>query len=465
MTDNRDLKPQPTFNVIEAGAVIISVVVGVGIFKTPSLVAANVSSEISFLLIWLLGAVISLMGALCYGELATAYPHPGGEYHYLTRSFGKEIALLFAWTRLSVMQTGSIALLAFVFGDYCSQLFPLGDRPSGMAESFGLAESFRLASQTQPLHAASIYGALAVIILTVINIMGLQPSKWIQNWLTAAKLLGLLFIFGVGLALTSSSSSSSAPLISSTSNTEGSYGSAMIFVLLTYGGWSEAAYLSAEIQDVQRNMVRVLVGSIGTIALVFLLVNYAYLKGLGLSAIANSEAVAADLMRQILGEAGAQFISLLVAISALGAMQGTMTTGARTNYALGQDWKLFSWLGRWDKRTQTPLNALLTQGAIALALILLGTLTRSGFATMVEYTAPVFWFFLLLTTLSLFVLRTMETEVSRSFRVPLYPLTPLLFCATCVYMLQASLTYTGIGALVGVGVLLSGVPLLLVARY
>ncbi len=437
MSDNPKTKPQSTFAVIDAVAVIVGIVVGVGIFKTPSLVAANVSNGVSFLLIWLLGGLISFMGALCYGELATAYPHPGGEYHYLTRSFGKEIALLFAWARLSVMQTGSIALLAFVFGDYFSQLLPLGE------------------------YASSIYAALAVITLTVINALGIQPSKWVQNWLTAAKIVGLLFIFFAGLALTSSSTSGVSPI----SNPEGSYGSAMIFVLLTYGGWSEAAYLSAEIQDVQRNMVRVLVGSIGTISLVFLLVNFAYLKGLGLSAIASSEAVAADLMGKALGEVGAQFISLLVAISALGAIQGTILTGARTNYALGQDWKLFGWLGRWDERTQIPLNALMIQGTIALALILLGTLTRSGFATMVEYTAPVFWFFLLLTTLSLFVLRTLEPEVSRSFRVPLYPLTPLLFCATCVYMLQASLTYTGIGALVGVVVLLTGVPLLLIGRH
>jgi amino acid transporter len=437
LSDKPKTKPQPTLAVIEAVAMIVGIVVGVGIFKTPALVAANVSSGIGFLWIWLLGGLLSLIGALCYAELATTYPHPGGEYHYLARSFGQEIALLFGWARLSVMQTGSLALLAFVFGDYFSQSLPLGTR------------------------AAEIYAALAVITLTGINALGIQPSKWLQNWLTAAKLAGLLFIFFTGLTL----NSSSTPAVSATSNPEGSYGSAMIFVLLTYGGWSEAAYLSAEIEDVQRNMVRVLVGSIGAIALVFLLVNFAYLKGLGLDAIASSEAVAADLLRQVLGEAGAQFISLLVAVSALGAIQGTIFTGARTNYALGQDWKLFSWLGRWDERTQTPLNALMVQGIIALALIWLGTLTRNGFTTMVEYTAPVFWFFLLLTTLSLFVLRTVEPELSRSFRVPLYPLTPLLFCATCVYMLQASLTYTGIGALVGVVVLLSGVPLLLVVRH
>ncbi len=437
MTDNLKSQPQSTFNVLETGAVIIGIVIGAGIFKTPALVAANVHSDIDFLLIWLLGGLISLTGALCYAELATAYPHPGGEYHYLTRSFGKEIALLFAWGRMSVMQTGSIALLGFVFGDYCSQLLSLGDRSAG------------------------IYAALAVMSLTLVNALGIQLSKWLQNWLTAAKLVGLLFIFCIGLAWTSSS----LPINYSLSNTEASYGTAMIFVLLTYGGWSEAAYLSAEIQDVKRNMVRILVGSMGAITLVFWLVNFAFLQGLGLRAIANSEAVAADLLGRYFGEPGIQFISLLVAISALGAMQGTILTGARTNYALGKDWQVFSWLGQWHKSTQAPLNALIVQGGITLTLIFLGTLTRSGFTAMVEYTAPVFWFFLLLTTLSLFVLRNVEPEVNRPFCVPLYPLTPLLFCAACIYMLQASLTYTGIGALVGILVLLSGLPLLLLIQH
>ena len=227
MSEQPQAKPRPTLTIIEAVAVIVGIVVGVGIFKTPTLVANNVSNGISFLLIWLLGGLISLLGALCYGELATAYPHPGGEYHYLKLSFGREIALLFAWARLTVMQTGSIALLAFVFGDYCSQLVPLGEQ------------------------ANSIYAAVAVIILTGINALGIQPSKWIQNWLTTVKLVGLLFIVWTGLAVTFSFT----PAVSATSNPEGSYGSALIFVLLTYGGWSEAAYLSAEIQNVQRNMV------------------------------------------------------------------------------------------------------------------------------------------------------------------------------------------------------------------
>ena len=417
-------------------AVIVGIVIGSGIFKTPSLVAANVETEMGFLLIWLWGAGLSLLGAFCYVELGSAYPHAGGEYYYLKRAFGNALAWLFAWGRLSVIQTGSIALLAFVFGDYVSQLFWLGD------------------------YSSSIYAALVVTLLSALNLLGTQPSKWTQNCLSAAKILGLLLVIGAGLFAPSPES----PLTSPTQPPHGSYGLAMIFVLLTYGGWSEAAYLSAELSDVQRNLTRVLIGSLSLLAVLFVLLNFAYLKGLGLTALAESEVVAADLMRLVFGERGAQFISCLIAVSVLGATNGTILTGARTIYALGQDYSGFSFLGQWNQRTQTASNALLVQGAIALALVLLGTLTRTGFVSMVEYSAPVFWFFLLLSGLSLLILRHKEPDVPRPFLVPFYPLTPLLFCATCLYMLQASLIDTGIGALVGLAVLLAGIPLLLVVH-
>ena len=428
--------PRPTLSVIDAVAVIVGIVIGVGVFKSPSDVASHVGSDITFLLVWPVGGIISLVGALCYAELATAYPHAGGDYHYLARSFGTDIAILFAWARLTVIQTGSIAVLAFVFGDYVSQLLPLGN------------------------YSSPIYAALAIASLTVLNSIGVRQGKWTQNLLTAAKVLGLLLVSLVGLAF-----SPSASAVSAAPSPQAAYGLAMIFVLLAYGGWSEAAYISAELRDVQRNMTRALLWGISIITAIFLLTNLAYLKGLGLTAIGRSEVVAADLMRRAVGEGGAQFISFLIAISALGATNGTIFTGACTNYALGQDFSLFGFLGRWNERADTPTNALLAQGAIALALVLLGAMTRHGFATMVEYTAPVFWFFLLLTGLSLFVLRTKEPEILRPFRVPFYPFTPLLFCATSVYMLQASLTYTGVGALVGVGVWLAGVPVLLLARH
>jgi len=159
-----------------------------------------------------------------------------------------------------------------------------------------------------------------------------------------------------------------------------------------------------------------------------------------------------------------EVVNRFPAISALGAMNATIFTGARTNYAWGQDFRALRFLGVWHERAHTPVNALLMQGLISLALVALGAWTRKGFSTMVDYTAPVFWFFFLLTGLTLFILRTNDPENPRPFRVPLYPLVPLLFCVVCVYMLQSSLSYTGVGALVGVAVLLAGIPALLLSH-
>jgi amino acid transporter len=164
-------------------------------------------------------------------------------------------------------------------------------------------------------------------------------------------------------------------------------------------------------------------------------------------------------MQALLGGRGALLLSLIVAISALTSINATIITGARCNHALGRDFPRFGFLGRWTA-SGTPINALLLQGAVALLLVGLGAGTRSGFATLVEYTAPVFWSFFLLTGLALLRLRHKDPHTPRPFRVPLYPLTPLLFCASSAYMLWSSVSYTGTGALVGVAVLLAGLPVL-----
>jgi APA family basic amino acid/polyamine antiporter len=155
---------------------------------------------------------------------------------------------------------------------------------------------------------------------------------------------------------------------------------------------------------------------------------------------------------------------VLIAITTLGAINATIFTGARTNYAIGRDFDLFAFLGRWREKTNVPANALLLQGAIASGLVLLGTVTRKGFETMVEFTAPVFWLFFLLSGLALFALRLREPGVARPFKVPCYPFTPILFCISCGYMLWASLAYTGIGATVGLVLLFTGAIFLAAAR-
>jgi amino acid transporter len=229
----------------------------------------------------------------------------------------------------------------------------------------------------------------------------------------------------------------------------------MVFVLLTYGGWNEAAYLSAELKG-ERTIVRALVISIAIITLLYLLANVAYLRGLGLAGTANSDAVAADLVRHALGDGPARALSVLVAISALTSANATIFTGARTNYALGHDVRVLSALAHWDRRTGTPTTALLLQAAVALALVAFGALARKGFETMVEYTAPVFWFFVPLVAISVFVLRRRDPATPRRFHVPLYPFTPAVFALAAAYLCYASLAYTGIGALAGVAVLALG---------
>jgi basic amino acid/polyamine antiporter, APA family len=427
--------PRQTLSHWDAVALIVGIVVGVGIFRLPSFVAANVDSGALFLWLWIAGGAISLVGALVYSELASTFPNTGGEYHFLTRAYGRSTGFLFAWGRMAVMQTGSIALVAFVFGDYASELLPLG-----------------------PL-SASIYAAAAIVVLTSLNVFGSFQGKWTQNLLTALIIVGVLAAVGAGFSV--------GPPYPPQVASDGArvVGAAMIFILLTYGGWNEAAYLSGEIRDVQRNMVRALITGIVIITALYLLVNYTYLRVLGLEGLRASQAVGADLLRASVGAVGATIFSVIVGVAALSTLNATIFTGARTNYALGRDFAVLGFLGRWRSNGETPANALLAQGAIALLLVLFGTaLPRGGVETMVDYTAPVFWFFFLLSGVSLFVLRWRAPDAPRGFRVPLYPVTPLLFCGTCLYMLYSSLAFTGVGSLVGVAVVAAGIPLLLFGR-
>jgi basic amino acid/polyamine antiporter, APA family len=426
--------PRPALQARDAVGLIVGIVIGAGIFSVPALVATHAGSASAMLLAWGLGGLISLAGAMCYAELATMYPHPGGDYLYLKLAFGRAISFLFAWARLTVIPTGSIALLAFVFGDYASQIVSFGE------------------------HSSASYAALLVILLTALNVAGLKQGKSTQNLLTSLEVLGIGLIIFAGLLLAPVHALASPAPAAADPN----WGLVLVFVMLAYGGWNEAAYISAELRRPQRNIARSLCWSIAIVTTLYLLLNLAYLNTLGLSGMSESQAVAADAMRLSLGEAGARLVSLFIAVAAITSANATILMGARATFAFGRDFKTFSALTRWQGTA--PVNALLVQGGIALALVLLGALTRSGFETMVEYTAPVFWFFFLLAGLALFVLRLREPEASRPFRVPLYPLTPFVFCATSAYLLYASVMYTGIGALVGLAVLACGLPALWLTR-
>jgi len=432
--------PKQVLSLYDCVAIIVGLVIGVGIFRLPSIVAGIAGDEVLILSIWLLGGVISFIGALCYAELSTAYPSTGGEYHFLTRAYGGSVGFMFAWARMTVVQTGSMALLAYVFGDYASQVAPLGE------------------------HGTTIYAVLAVVILTGLNIAGIHLTRNVQKFLASVAVLGLLSVVAAGF-LFSGEPVAAAPTITETSFISGLssavLGSSLIFVLLTYGGWNEAAYVSAEVRDGRRNIVRALLLSIGIITAIYVAVNYVYIKVLGVEGVAKSTAVAAEVMGVVFGSTGAIFITLLILVKALASINVTIFTGARTNYALGRDFPLFSFLHHWSARG-APARALLFQGAIALGLIIFGS--QKGVQTAVDYLSPVFWMFFLLTGVALFVLRRRGGGAPGAFRTPLYPIVPALFCLTCAYMLYSSVSYAGTGALVGLGVVALGLPFLLLAR-
>ncbi|MGQ4273282.1 APC family permease [Terrihabitans sp. B22-R8] len=424
--------PRPTLSVVDGIAIMVGIVIGAGIFRTPPLVAANVDTETAFLLVWLVGGIAVLIGAICYAELAASYPNVGGEYHFLQRAFGRRVALLFAWARCTIIQPGAIAAVAFVYGDYMQQILPLG--------SYG----------------ASLHAAISVILLTGLNVVGTLQSKNLQIGLTILELLAVGAVVAAGVL----AEPVAAAVPAAEAQTGNALGMAMVFVLLTYGGWNEAAYMSGELRNVRRTMIRVLVGGTALIVITYTAINIAFLQVLGLEGLRASDAPAASVMRAAGGEVGVVLLSLIVGVAALSTINATIFTGARTFYALGRDVPQLP-LGKWDERGGTPRQGLIAQAVLTLGLVLFGAVTRDGFQAMVDYTSPVFWLFMMLVSISLFVLRRKEPDLARPFRVPFYPALPALFVLICAGLLWSSLAYTGNGAWVGVAVLLAGAPLLL----
>jgi amino acid transporter len=431
--------PRPVLSVFDGVMIVIGIVIGGGIFSLPPLVAGISGSPQWMFIAWGLGAVLALIGALCYAELATAFPSAGGDYHFLTRAYGRDLSFFFAWARVMVITTGSIALLAFVFGDYMSRVLPLGAQSS------------------------TIYAVLIVVVLTAVNIAGLRDSSRTQNLMAALLVLGMLAVVIAGFGHPAAAAVAPEAVLPPA---PAAFGTALLFVLFTFGGWNEAAYISAEVRGGARAIVKVLVLGLAVVTAVYLLFVGALLAGLGFEGLKAAKAPAADVAAAFFGEFGGRLVGAVAALAALTSINATMIVAARTNYSVGTDWKLFSVLGRWSGRRDAPVAAYLATGALSLALVLLAAFNQGGVKFMVEFTAPVFWFFFLLTGIALFVLRFKAPAVERPYRVPLYPVLPMIFVATCAFLLYKSLEWALVNKAVQVAlyVMAAGVVVWLAAR-
>ena len=422
--------------------IAVGMVVGAGIFKSPALVAQNVGSPMAVYGVWILGGLISLIGALCYGELSTAYPHAGGDYHFLTKAYGPTFGFSFAWARFAIINTGSIALLGFVIGDYLNLVWNLGP------------------------HGPALYAFGAVVIMTAFNLRGTHGGVAADYAITCLEVLGLFMLAAAAAWLVLHTIPPATLGSGSPPNLVG-VGYGLVFVLLAFGGWSEMATLSAEIKNSEhgpkQGMVIALVSAVAIITLLYLLANWALLRGLGIEGLARSQTPAADLMARAFGPQAGALLAIGVAAAAITSINGTIIVGARTTYAAAHDRKGFSWVAHWDRARGIPSQAILAQGAVSIALVALGAFYQ-GFATLVDYTAPVYWAYLTASGLAVIRLRQAQPNHPRPFKVPFYPFLPLLFAASSAAMLWSSLNYVKVGALFGIGVVAVGVGLALVTR-
>lgn len=455
--------PPPTLTMWDSVSIIVGIVVGVSIFKVPGLIFSQVSTPLEGLFAWAIGAVVGLCGALTYAELATMHRRSGGEYVFLSQAYGPCFGFLFGWAQLTGVFSGSIGSMAYVFSDYALA-------STSLDASFGV-----------------VLASLSVVVLTTLHILGVRIGKTVQNVFTGAKLLGLGILLLIGMLAETTES-----LTIEMTPGEGGFGLAMILILYAYGGWNDAAMISSEVKESQRNVPRAFVIGLLLIGGLYLLVNMAYVRGLGFEAIRDSGTPATDLVANSqlvpasLREGSTLAIAVLVMTSALGAVHGLIFTGSRLYAALGSDHILFAKLGRWNPRLGSPVWALVAQAGLTVLLIAtVGSGTgrgivddvavavgrsavpwekfRGGFQTLLAATAPVFWTFFLLSGVSVFVFRWKMPDADRPFRTPLFPVVPAVFCLSCVYMIYSSVTYAGDLSLLALVPLACGLPVFFVS--
>jgi len=419
-------------------SLIFGIVVGVSIFSVPPRVFAGAGSTSTAVLIWIGGGVLAVCGALCYCELATAFPKFGAEYVYLSKAYGRRTGLLYAWMQMAVILTGSIGAMAFVFADYAAQLIPERRLPPGAL------------------------AALAILVPGVFQFLGFHSGKTAQNVLSLAKVASLTGLLACGLFFPVNGQHS-IDVSQSSPHSWVTGGLALVFVLYAYGGWSDAATVIPEVYDHRRTMPRALLFGLGGITLLYVLLNLAYVRTLGYEGVIRSDAPAADVVKATLGLHSSWIMSGMVMLSALGAINGMLFAGCRLLIAVGVDYPELRHWNTWS-RGRAPLAALATILAISIALVLTvgtapgrGLVDRvyqsiglfapdwasygRGFDTLVAATAPIFWIFFALSGLSVMVLRRTRPDVERTFRVPLYPLVPLIFIASAGFMLWSSVMY------------------------
>ena len=418
---------------------VVGGIIGGGIFRTPATVAERLRSPGLVLLAWVIGGVVALIGAFCFGELGQRRPRAGGGYVYLRETFGPLPAFLYGWTLVLVIATGAIAAVAVTFADYSLALF---DQPHRFSVPLAIA---------------------AIVLLSGINYVGVRPAAITQNIFTILKLTALAVLIGAGMFL-AAPTVPYRPLPSpSVVSTAGAIGAALVPILFTYGGWQQTNFIAEEIVEPERNLPRALVLGVTIVVAVYLLANVAYLRVLGVAGLAASTAPAADTMQALLGPVGGKIIAAGIAISTFGFLNLVILVTPRVLQAMAADRVFFERLALLHPVYRTPTAAIVALAGFAILLTLSGT-----FGQLVDYVTFGDWIFFGLCVAALFVYRRREQRAGsteqNAYRVPGYPITPAIFVLAAALAVYSSITSNPRNAAIGAGLIGLGVPAFLYWR-
>jgi APA family basic amino acid/polyamine antiporter len=418
-------------NVLDAVAVVVGTVIGSGIFLLPSFVAVQLHSLAAVLLVWLVGGLLSLFGALSLAELGSIYPGTGGLCTYLRHIYGPLPAFLYAWALLLMIHTGSIAALAVAFGIYVGQVLPLN-----------IVEQ-------------KVLSVVLILGFTLVSCLGIRGGKLVQNLIAVAKVSGLA---GIILLLNAKGTrpihffkmpvSAHSPAFSIAG-----FGIALVAVLWAYEGWHVLSFIAGEMKKPKVDLPRSLLYGSAIVMLIYLAANLGYYHALPAAEIRGSNAVAALAVGKLLGPIGANSISILILVSILGSMNGLILSGPRVSFAMAREGIFPAVFSGLSDRYRTPIAALVVQGVWAALLAASGSYQQ--LFTDVIFTA---WIFYGLAVAGVLVLRRSQPQMTRSFSVPGYPWLSLLFCVAAAGVILGTLIARPIGASIGLGLVAAGIP-------
>jgi len=415
---------------LDAVLIVMGGIIGSGIFINPYLVAQQLHTRALILLAWTLGAAIALSGAFIWAELAARRPLLGGQYAYLREAYHPAVAFIYGWTLLLVTQTGGMAAVAVTFARYFREVTRVA-MPDGMI------------------------AALVIGSLTVINCFGVRSGSSVQNLLMALKIVAIGALVVAGLAFTGSpASTESATLPAGSWSLIRAAGAALTPIAFSYGGWQTSSFMSAELRDPARDLTRGLLIGVGGVIVVYLCVNFVYLRLLGANGLAATSTPASIAMQIAIGSRGSAFTAAAIAISTLGFLSQGMLTAPRVYFAMAEDGLFFRKVAYVSPKTLVPVTAIALQGVWAIVIALSGR-----YEQILSYVISSDFIFFGLTAATLFVFRRRRAlEEPASYLVPGHPYTTGLFVACCVLIVAGTVYSHPRESLVGWLILASGIP-------